>query len=114
LLYTEKVQEEKVKYAAGFLLLLMVLDLSSAGICSAVTFPVFDARTDVTLRSGSHADAQPVQGLDDDGCFCCCTHMLPGAHSVLASLMPAVAINSVATVLNPSAVSQAPFHPPKK
>jgi hypothetical protein len=74
---------------------------------------MLDTRTDVTL-SGSTAHGQPAQNLDDDGCFCCCTHMLPGAHSVFSPLVGAVPVNFLITLLNPLAVAQSPFHPPKQ
>ncbi len=59
LAYTDLVREKQIKSAAWFLLLLLVLDLSTAGICSAGTFPGFHVQSDTTLRGGSTlADSQ--------------------------------------------------------
>jgi hypothetical protein len=114
LAYTELVREKQIKSAAWFLLLFLVLDLSMAGICSAGTVPGSRVQSDTTLRDGGTlADSQPAQNLDDDGCFCCCTHILPGAHFALLPLVSAVSVPSIPTLTNPSAFPQTLFHPPK-
>jgi hypothetical protein len=110
---TLDLRERKVKYAAWFLLIMLLLDLSTAGICSAGTFPGADGRGDFTLSTGSRAEAPAIPNLDDDGCFCCCTHVLPGAVFFLASLVPATSTESIFVIASPSASPQAPFHPPK-
>jgi hypothetical protein len=114
LLYTGLVRNRNVKFAASLLLLLMVLDLSSAGICTARTYPGSQARTGVTLISVAQADAQPVQFSDDDGCFCCCTHILPGSFFLLASPSPVITTEGVPIVSSPTALPQTLFHPPKQ
>jgi hypothetical protein len=75
---------------------------------------MLDAPAGITLSGTSAAYGQPVQNLDDDGCFCCCTHILAGAHSVLVPAISVVPVSSPTTVLNPLAVAQSPFHPPKQ
>jgi hypothetical protein len=109
------VRAKHIKSAAWFLLLLLVLDLSTAGICSAGTFPGSRVQSDTTLMGGGGtlADSQPAQNSDDDGCFCCCTHILPGAHFALSLLVPAVSVRSIPTLPSPSAFPQTLFHPPK-
>jgi hypothetical protein len=114
LLYTGLVRNGNVKFAASLLLLLMVLDLSSAGICTAGTFPGSQARTGLTLNSVAQADAQPVQASDDDGCFCCCTHILPGSFFLLASPCPVITAEGVSIVSSPTALPQTLFHPPRQ
>ena len=114
LLYTGLVRNRNVKFAASLLLLLMVLDLSSAGICTAGTFPGLQARTDVTLSSVAQADSQLVQASEDDGCFCCCTHILPGSLFLLESPSPAVTAEGVPAVSSPTSLPQTLFHPPKQ
>jgi hypothetical protein len=95
------------------LLLLMVLDLSTARICSAGTFPGFRTDAKATLSAIAQTEAAPAQNLDDDGCFCCCTHVLPGFLSVFAPPVPAIAVYFLAAIAYPSALPQIPFHPPK-
>jgi hypothetical protein len=112
--YTEGVRERKVKYAAWFLLIMLLLDLSTAGICSAGTFPGADTRSNFTLTAGTRAEAPPIPNLDDDGCFCCCMHILPSAVFVLDSLVPATAAESLPVLTNLSVLPQVPFHPPKQ
>ncbi|HMI54302.1 MAG TPA: hypothetical protein VK525_22525 [Candidatus Saccharimonadales bacterium] len=114
LLYTGLVQNRNGKFAASLLLLLMVLDLSSAGVCIAGTFPGSQARTDVALSSVAQADAQPVSASDDDGCFCCCTHILPGSFFLLESPSPMITAEGVRIVSGPTALPQTLFHPPKQ
>ncbi len=112
--YTESVRERKVKHAAWFLLIMLLLDLSTSGICSAGTFPGTDTRSNFTLRAGTRAEAPPIPNLDDDGCFCCCTHMLPSAVFVLDSLVSVTAAESLFVLTNLSVLPQVPFHPPKQ
>lgn len=113
LLYTEFVPERRVK-VAWFLLLLIALDLSTAGVCTAGTFPVLTSVADLTMSARSTAHGQPLQNLDDDGCFCCCTHLLVGTHSVASPPEPAATLPSARKILNLSSVPQLPFHPPKR
>jgi hypothetical protein len=114
LAYTDFVREKQIKSAAWFLLLLLILDLSTAGICSAGTIPGSRVPSDTTLRGvGISADSQPAQNADDDGCFCCCTHILPGVHFTLSPVASAVSVPSIPTLTNPSAFPQTLFHPPK-
>jgi hypothetical protein len=111
--YTGVVRNKNAKFAASLLLLLMVLDLSTARICSAGTFPGFRTDAKATLSATSQTEAAPAQNLDDDGCFCCCTHVLPGFLSVFAPPVPAIAVYFLAAIAYPSALPQIPFHPPK-
>jgi hypothetical protein len=80
----------------------------------AGTYPGSQARTGGTLNSVAQGDAQPVQVSDDDGCFCCCTHILPGSFFLLASPTPAITAEGVPIVSSPTALSQTLFHPPKQ
>ena len=111
--YNTSVSERRVKFSAWILLLLMVLDLSTAGVCSAGTFPMFGRASAVSLSSGSQAEGQPLQGTDDDGCFCCCTHMLPGSVVGLGSPAPVIRMKAVPLFAIPTASPDSLFHPPK-
>jgi len=111
--YTAVVRNKNTKVAASLLLLLMVLDLSTARICSAGTLSGFRTDAKATLSATSQTAAAPAQNLDDDGCFCCCTHVLPGFVSVLAPPVPATAVYFMAVIGDPSALPQIPFRPPK-
>jgi len=111
--YTEHVSERRVKFA-WLLLLLMFLDLSTASLCTAGTFPMLGAPEEMILSGSGAVHGQPVQNVDDDGCFCCCTHMLPGTHSVFSPPVHAVPVNLLTAALNPLAVVQSLFHPPKR
>jgi hypothetical protein len=108
------VRNRNVKFAASLLLLLMVLDLSTAGICTAGTFPASESRTGVTLNSVAQAEAQPPRAIDDDGCFCCCSHILPGSFFLLESPSRVVTIKSVPVISDPTTLPQTLFHPPKR
>jgi hypothetical protein len=114
LVYTDFVRERNVKFAASLLLLLMILDLSSAGICTAGTFPGFEPRTGVTLNSMAQAETQPVRASDDDGCFCCCTHILPGSLFLLESPSPVITAKGIPVISDPTELPQTLFHPPKR
>jgi len=74
--YTEQVSERRIKFA-WVLLLLMVVDLSTAGVCTAGTFTMLDAPASISLSGSSATHGQPVQNLDDDGCFCCSLYVRP-------------------------------------
>jgi hypothetical protein len=112
--YTIFMQGNHAKRAAWLLLLLLVLDLSTSGICSAGTFPFWGGRSAASMTESPLAQAPPAQNLDDDGCFCCCTHMLPGTHVDVVPPMPLVAGTSILIVSNLSAVPRTHFHPPKR
>src|SRR4030095_7044220 len=110
--YTDVVREKQIKSAAWLLLLLLILDLSTAGICSAGTFPGSRGYSGSTLGgSGILANPQSTQNEEDDGCFCCCTHILAGVHFTLSPLVSVVFVPSVPTRPDPSAVPQTLFHP---
>jgi hypothetical protein len=79
----------------------------------AGSFPVMNTPADLTVSGASTAQAQPVQNLDDDGCFCCCTHLISHVRSASPPPEPAVPASSVVRIVNPSAVPRSPFHPPK-
>jgi hypothetical protein len=111
--YTFFVQQRHVKRAAWLLLILMVLDLSTASICTAGTLPGHADSVASILNAGVLAHAQGQINVDDDGCFCCCTHILPGAHFDLAALEPMIVAASVPGVLDTSSSPQSLFHPPK-
>jgi hypothetical protein len=114
--YTGLVRNRNVKVAASLLLLLMILDLSTAGVCTAGTFPSVGAGTALSLNANSsgQTEAQPVQFLEDDGCFCCCTHILPGALFLLGTPIAVIHAQAAALAANPAAQPQTLFHPPKQ
>ena len=60
-----RVQLKNILFAAfaWLLLLLMVLDLSTARLYTAGTFPLLDARADIILSGSSAEHAQPVQSV---------------------------------------------------
>lgn len=113
LTYTVRMKRERVKYAAWLLLLLMALDLSTASICSAGIFPVLKDRNDSTLGGHTLANAQQVQNLDDDGCFCCCTHILPGSVVGFGSPARVIRVKTFPLFAIPTASPDSLFHPPK-
>jgi hypothetical protein len=114
LTYTSCVQGEYVKRAAWLLLLLLLLDLSTSPICSAGTFAKFNDPSAASLTTGTRVQAQPALNLDDDGCFCCCTHVLPGTHVKVVPPVPLVVSSAILIVGNPFAISQTLFHRPKR
>src|SRR5436309_163671 len=69
--YTSLVQQKYAKRAAWLLLILMVLDLSTASVCTAGTFPGFAAGGASGVSAGVLAHAEGPLNTDDDGCFCC-------------------------------------------
>jgi hypothetical protein len=111
--YTSVVQQRHVKRAAGLLLFLLVLDLSTASFCTAGTFPGGADSVGVVLSASVLAHVEGPLNAEDDGCFCCCTHILPGAHFDLAALEPMIVAASVPGVLDPSGSPLSLFHPPK-
>jgi len=111
--YTFLVQQRHVKRAAWLLLLLLVVDLSTASICTAGTFPGGAASVASIMPASVFAHAEGPVNTDYDGCFCCCMHILPGAHFDLAALEPMIVAASVPGVLDPSGSPLSLFHPPK-
>ncbi len=105
--------KERVKRAAWLLLLLLALDLSTEGVCGAATLPASDGRGELALRAGNAPATQEAQNPDGDGCFCCCTHVLPGAHFVLTLPLPEVPAESVSALIRLPSPVHAFFHPPK-
>ena len=83
-------------------LFLLVLDLSTASFCTAGTFPGGADSIGAVLSAIVLAHVEGPLNAEDDGCFCCCTHILPGAHFDLAALEPMIVAASVPGVLDPS------------
>jgi len=108
------VRNRNVKIAASLLLLLMMLDLSSASICTAGTFPGSRQGTVVSLNLAAQAEAQPLRTFDDDGCFCCCSHVLPGSLFLFESPSPVVSSKDNSVTTDPTDLPQVLFHPPKR
>ena len=105
--------EKHAKRAARLLLFLLLLDLATSPICSAGTLPLGSSDSTVSVAANPEVRAPLAQNSEDDGCFCCCTHILPGAQIFIASPVPLVAGASILILRNPLAPPQTLFHPPR-
>jgi hypothetical protein len=74
----------------------------------ARTLPAIDA------AKNSPGDPTPREHSQDEDCFCCCTHVLPGhvtAPVAIAELSPDIAALKKIDVASP--VIRGPYHPPR-
>lgn len=79
------------KTVAIVLLLWTVTDIAAPGLCASETVLIPDAQ--LVLTSARHSASHRSTGtlyVSDDDCFCCCSHIVPSPHFVMA-LTPQVA-----------------------
>ncbi len=76
------------KYIAIFLLLWAAADLTVPGVCQ--TDYKFPSDLQATTPGSAGRIDQSSQGQanqDDDDCFCCCSHVIPGVSAILTVIL---------------------------
>lgn len=108
--YTRFVPSHRGKFVALLLLLLMALDLSTATVCEAKSFP---GESKVAVNGGLPVATAQAQSVDDDGCFCCCAHIVVAGPGMLMG--PELLASTHAGLVIPESprFPQSLFHPPK-
>lgn len=99
----------KLWIVAVLLLTLALVDLFVPGVCKS---------DGPTLNNASRSSAslnanEPVLPHGEDGCFCCCTHIVPAPHvELVAGLTEQSKIVSLAE-RGPEVFLSIPHHPPR-
>lgn len=104
------------KFVVAFLLLWTLVDLAFPGLCRAEGVVAVQAQTNVaaaTARVGPGSGGRTQLPYDDEDCFCCCSHIIPGSHMVISSLECTNQSKIVVAVSEPFALPHTFFHPPR-
>jgi hypothetical protein len=104
------------KFVVAFLLLWTLVDLAFPGLCRAEGVVAGQAQTTVaaaTARVGPGSGDGTQLPYDDDDCFCCCSHVIPGSHMVMSSPELTNRSKIVVAVSEPFALPHTFFHPPR-
>jgi hypothetical protein len=96
---------------------LTIIDLAFPQFCESDLSPrsaSLNAKLiSLDLRENNERDRGSDQSCEEEDCFCCCSHIVPGvpvnvAALGLKTLVPAAIINSL-----PSPPPQSTYHPPR-
>jgi len=104
------VPNDRGKFVALLLLLLMALDLSTASVCEAKGFP---GGSIVAVSGNPPETTEGPQSAEDDGCFCCCVHIVVAGPCLLVEPEPHASTHAGLVIPEPSSFPQSLFHPPK-
>ena len=69
------------------------------------------SRQEALPQQGSHSDSSPAS--TEEGCFCCCSHILPGCQVNYVTLDTTSRIDIPLIEFLPSPPPQDTFHPPR-
>lgn len=103
------------KFVVAFLLLWTLVDLAFPSLCRAEGVVAGQAQATVaaTAQVGPGSGGGRELPYDDDDCFCCCSHVIPGSHIAISS--PELTNRSKITIAvsEPFALPHTFFHPPR-
>ena len=102
------------KTVAIVLLLWTVMDIAVPGLCASEPVLTPDAQLVLTSApsSASH-DSSNAQFMSDDDCFCCCSHIVPSPHFLLAVAPQAVPADIKLDCAPPVSLPTSLYHPPR-
>lgn len=101
------------KRLAVLMLLGVTLDLSVPGFCrtDGIIMPVSQTVAAAT-PANSHQERGPQETLED-GCFCCCSHIVPTAHFRVERGQTVLSERPPYLQAQPTGLSASLYHPPR-
>lgn len=75
---------------------------------------IIEVSNTIEQSTSQHQNQIPEQPANDEDCFCCCTHVIPGTITVSLESSDATAPSSILeqlSILSPTLPSE--FHPPR-
>lgn len=75
---------------------------------------IIEVSNTIEQSTSQHQNQVPEQPANDEDCFCCCTHVIPGTITVSLESSDATAPSSILeqlSILSPTLPSE--FHPPR-
>ena len=97
------------------LLSMALVDLAWPGFCQAeeLDFPLIPSqRTEAFNFDGDQQSPAPIKGLED-GCFCCCSHVVPSAITTIEQSLVTVSHLRSESQSRPALLPHTFFHPPR-
>lgn len=108
-MYNDPVSFRWRKLAALVLLLIAAADVSVMGICQDEIPRLDGIGGGVAVSAASNQENCPAE----DGCFCCCTHVIPARHVKLAVSLIEQRESTAVTERQPQVFLPTPPHPPR-
>jgi len=75
---------------------------------------IIEVSNTIEQSTSQHQNQVPEQPANDEDCFCCCTHVIPGTITVSLESADATALSNILeqlSILSPTLPSE--FHPPR-
>lgn len=75
---------------------------------------IIEVSNTIEQSTSQHQNQIPEQPANDEDCFCCCTHVIPGTITVSLESADATALSNILeqlSILSPTLPSE--FHPPR-
>ena len=102
------------KTIAIVLLLWTVADITVPGLCASERVLIPDDPLVLTsARPFASHDAPGPCFISDDDCFCCCSHIVPSPHFVLAIAPQVVPAEVRVACARPDGLPTSLYHPPR-
>lgn len=102
------------KTVAIVLLLWTAIDIAVPNLCASDRALIPDAQLIMTSAqpSASH-DSPGSRFISDDDCFCCCSHIVPTSHFVMATSLQVAPAEAEVACSRTDGLPTSLYHPPR-